>query len=218
MNLTTDGTTTGGITSAIPCARFSPAAERNKHAILQAIQSLLPASGRALEIASGTGQHVAWFATHLPQWQWQPTDATSEGFADIKAHTAGLRNVQPPRALDVLATPWLDTAARPFDAIYCANMIHISPWVTTAALMHGAAQWLTPGGSLFTYGPYFEDDVCTAEGNQSFDASLRMQNSDWGLRRREAVAQEAAKAGLGLAHRIAMPANNLLLVWTPTAA
>lgn len=182
------------------------------------MQSLLPASGRALEIASGTGQHVAWFATHLPEWQWQPTDATPAGFPDIKAHTAGLLNVQAPHVLDVLTTPWMDTTGSRFDAIYCANMIHISPWVTTTALMHGAAQWLAPGGSLFTYGPYVEDDVRTAEGNQSFDASLRMQNPDWGLRRREAVAQAAAKAGLGLAQRIALPANNLLLVWTLTAA
>ena len=194
-------------------ARFSPAADRNKHAILQALQSLLPPSGRALEIASGTGQHVAWFAGHLPQWHWQPTDATPEGFADITGHTAGLCNVQAPRVLDVLKTPWLDGATLRFDAIYCANMIHIAPWATTTALLQGAAQRLAPNGVLLTYGPYLEDGVPTSEGNLSFDASLRMQNPEWGLRKREAVAQEAAQAGFGLVQRIAMPANNVLLVW-----
>ena len=45
---------------------FSPSAERNKHPILEVLQTFLPAQGTALEIASGTGQHVVWLAQHLP--------------------------------------------------------------------------------------------------------------------------------------------------------
>ncbi len=200
-------------TRTMTTAHFSPAADRNKQPILEALQARLPASGKALEIASGTGQHVAWFAQHLPQWEWQPTDATREGFASIAAHTAGLRNVQAPCLLDVLNTPWMEDGRIQFDAVYCANMLHISPWATTAALMHGAAQVLAPGGVLLTYGPYLEDEVTTAEGNLHFDASLRTQNPAWGIRRRDAVEREAAKAGLKLVQRVALPANNLLLLW-----
>ena len=79
--------------------------------------------------------------------------------------------------------------------------------------MQGAARHLTPGGVLVTYGPYLEDGVPTSEGNLSFDQSLRMQDPAWGIRSREDVEQEAARVGLQLRARRAMPANNLLLVW-----
>ena len=202
---------------------FSSAADRNKQPILDVLRQLLPHQGHALEIASGTGQHVTWFATALPHWSWQPSDARLEALAAIAARVtqAGLHNVRPPLLLDVQAAHWwpddVQTSSPLFDLIYCANMLHISPWATCAALMQGAARHLTPAGLLVTYGPYLEDDVATSEGNLAFDKSLRAQNSAWGIRRREDVEQEARRAGLQLAARHAMPANNLLLVWTRAA-
>jgi hypothetical protein len=115
--------------------------------------------------------------------------------------------------LDVMSPVWLPEGTPAFDAIYCANMLHIAPWATCTALMQGCARHLAAGGRLVTYGPYLEDGVATAPGNLAFDQDLRARNPDWGLRRREDVEQEAAKAGLTLAQRFAMPANNLLLVW-----
>lgn len=194
---------------------FSPAADRNKQPILDVLREVLPDSGKALEIAAGTGQHVAWFAAALPQWTWQPTDAMPDSMDSISARITeqGLRNVRPPLVLDVMAPEWLPGDAQ-FDLIYCANMLHISPWATCAALMQGSARHLAPGGMLVTYGPYLEDGVPTSEGNLSFDQSLRAQDPTWGIRRREDVEQVAARAGLQLQARHAMPANNLLLVWT----
>jgi SAM-dependent methyltransferase len=198
----------------MPASRFSPAADRNKQPILDVLRGVLSEGGNALEIASGTGQHVAWFAAALPGWTWQPTDAMPVAMESISAHVAeqGLGNVRPPRVLDVMAPGWLPNDAQ-FDLIYCANMLHISPWATCAALMQGAARHLAPTGFLVTYGPYLEDGVPTSEGNLSFDQSLRAQDPAWGIRRREDVEQEAARAGLRLKARHAMPANNLLLVW-----
>jgi SAM-dependent methyltransferase len=201
---------------------FSGPAERNKQPILDVLRQVLPASGRALEIASGTGQHVAWFGAHLPQWNWQPTDLTAEWFDAITARIAQaqLGNVRPPRLLDVMAAHWLsaDAQGRPhFELIYCANMLHIAPWATCAALMLGADRHLAPGGRLVTYGPYLEDEVVTSQGNLAFDKSLRERDPSWGIRRREDVEQEARRAGLRLTQRFAMPANNLLLVWMRAA-
>ena len=198
----------------MPPTDYSLAAERNKHPILDVLRQALPAQGHALEIASGTGQHVAWFATHLPQWTWQPSDADARALCSIAAHTTGqgLANVHPPVQLDVMAPGWLPEPTL-FDLVYCANMLHISPWPTCAALMQGSARHLAADGVLVTYGPYLEADVPTAEGNLAFDQSLRMRNPAWGIRRREDVEQVAADAGLQLAARHAMPANNLLLVW-----
>ena len=193
---------------------FSAAADRNKRDILNVLREVLPVRGMALEIASGTGQHVAWFAAGLAQWTWQPTEAMPTALDSISAWVAeqGLRNVRAPRLLDVMASEWL-AGSEQFDLIYCANMLHISPWASCAALMQGSARHLAPGGVLMTYGPYLEGEVPTSEGNLAFDQSLRMQDAAWGIRRKEVVAQEAARAGLHLHTRYAMHANNLLLTW-----
>lgn len=194
---------------------FSPAAERNKRPILDVLCQVSPERGTALEIASGTGQHVAWFAAGLPRWTWQPTDAQPTALASIAAWVAqqGLMNVHPPIQLDVMSPNWLPPTAR-FDLIYCANMLHIAPWSACAALMRGSALHLTDGGCLVTYGPYIENSVATSPGNQLFDTSLQEQNPEWGIRRREDVELEADQAGLCLAQRHGLPSNNLLLVWT----
>lgn len=199
--------------------QHSPAAERNQGPILAQLRALLAPTGAALEIASGTGQHAAHFAAALPGWAWQPTDQHATHFASITgwAAQAGAANVLAPLRLDVLQSPWPSEGpafgATSLDLIYCANMLHIAPWACCAGLMQGAARHLAPGGRLVTYGPYLEDGVPTAPGNLAFDTSLRAQDARWGIRRVEDVAAVAGQAGLQLAARHAMPANNLLLVW-----
>ena len=202
--------------NTLPC---SAAAERNKQVILDRLCQLLPAQGSALEIASGTGQHVVFFAAALPQWIWQPSDYQTSALPVITARVAqqALANVRAPQQLDVMAQPWL-AAGTPaqtarFDLILCANMLHIAPWPTCSALMQGSARHLSPNGVLVTYGPYLEDEVTTAAGNLDFDRSLRAQDPAWGIRRRADVEIEASRARLMLAARHEMPANNLLLVW-----
>ncbi len=203
----------------IELAHSAPA-DRNKQPILEVLRQVLPAQGRALEIASGTGQHVVWFAAGLPQWSWLPSEAeatqaqtTALATISTRITQAGLTNVYAPILLDVMTPPWLDQGTE-FDAIYCANMLHISPWATCSALMQGSVRHLAPGGVLITYGPYIEDEVSTSSGNRDFDQSLRERNPAWGIRRREDVEHEALHAGLRLSQRHAMPANNLLLVWS----
>ncbi len=93
------------------------------------------------------------------------------------------------------------------------NMVHISPWTATEGLMTGAGRLLPPGGILVLYGPYLEADLPTAPSNLAFDLSLKRRNPAWGLRRLDEVAALAAQHGLVLAERIAMPANNLVLVF-----
>lgn len=196
---------------------FSTAAERNKQPILDALRELLDERGAALEIASGTGQHAVWFAAALEEWVWQPTDADARALPAIASRIAqsGLRNLRPPVLLDVMSTPWPAADApfvERFDAVFCANMLHIAPPATCAALMQGAARHLKPDGVLITYGPYLEDGP-VAPSNEAFDRSLRARDSAWGIRRLDEVVREAARAGLTLCARRPMPANNLLLVF-----
>ena len=191
---------------------YSPAAERNKEPILTVLARVLPARAAVLEIASGTGQHAAHFAAAQAGWDWQPTDVDARSFAAIAAHASGVANVRPALPLDVLSVPWPAAIGR-FDAVYCANMIHIAPWATCAALMRGAADHLVDAGVLILYGPYLVDGEPTAPGNLAFDLDLRRRDASWGLRRLDAVVGEAARAGLAFEERIAMPANNLMLVF-----
>jgi hypothetical protein len=194
----------------------SPAADRNKAPILEQLQRVLPASGVALEVASGSGQHVAHFAAAFSGWCWQPTDVDARSPASIDAWCAGLTNVRPALRLDVLDEASVAALAaalpEPVDAVYCANMLHISPWATCAALMQLAARHLAPQGLLVLYGPYLEADVITSPGNLAFDADLRERDPSWGIRQLADVLAQAAQVGLHLRERVAMPANNLLLV------
>jgi SAM-dependent methyltransferase len=191
---------------------FSPAADRNRGPILEVLDDWLPAQAAVLEIASGTGQHAAHCAAARPRWHWQPTEAEPAALPAIAARCAGLPNVAAPLPLDVLAGPW---PARPggWQAVYCANLIHIAPWPVTVALLQGAARVLAPDGQLVLYGPYRVDGEPLAPGNLAFDADLRRRNPAWGLRRLAEVQAVAAAAGLQLTTRADMPANNLMLGW-----
>jgi hypothetical protein len=198
-------------------ALSSPAVARNRDPILQVLRPRLPESGRVLEIAAGSGEHAVYLATHLPQLSWQPTDPDEGALASIQAwrETAGLSNLLAPLRLDA-ADPdgWpVDQA----DAIVCINMIHISPWAATKGLMAGAARLLPEGGLLYTYGPYLEEDLETAASNLAFDDSLKSRNPAWGLRPLSEVAALAGEHGLVLEERIAMPANNLSLLFRRAA-
>ena len=198
------------MTAADP-RRFAPATERNREPIAQVLGGVLPARGRVLEVASGTGEHVVHFARAFPDIVWQPSDPDPGALASIAAWKAeaGLGNVLEPIRLDA-AGPWPALEA---DEILCINMVHISPWAATEGLMRGAAAVLKPGAPLILYGPYRRAGVPTAPSNEAFDASLRARDPEWGLRTVEAVAAEALAQGLELERLVEMPANNLTLAF-----
>ena len=191
----------------------SAAAERNKDPILTVLESVLPASGSVLEIASGTGQHICFFAGALPGIRWQPTepDGDSRDAIVIRLREAGLGNVAQPIALDVEEPHW--PVHERYDAVLCINMIHISPWRATHALFRGAARLLDSRGLLILYGPYLENGTAV-QSNLDFDASLRRRNPEWGLRDLEEVTRVAAGHGFARQQIVRMPANNLTVVFT----
>lgn len=191
---------------------FSPAADRNKTAILPILADVWPTQARILEIASGTGQHAQYFAQARPQWLWHPTDADPRSVGIVRRRCVALLNVAEPRHLDLLTAS--EGAYLPrFDGMYCANLLHISPWACCAALMVRAKRSLVPGAALVVYGPFVEDDVTLAPSNKAFDIDLRARNPEWGLRQLSAVRQVALAAGLLFEQRLPMPANNLMLIW-----
>jgi SAM-dependent methyltransferase len=201
------------MTETGPDARLSaPSALRNRDPILAVLQGVLPAAGTVLEIASGTGQHSAYFAPHFPALAWQPTERDAASLPSIAAWAAasGAANIRPPRVLDVAEPDW---GVDGVTAILCLNMIHIAPWSAAEALLAGAGRVLTTGGLLYLYGPFKRGGRHTAPSNAAFDADLRRRDPAWGVRDLDDVARAAAAHGLALAEIVEMPANNLSVVF-----
>lgn len=190
----------------------APATERNRDPIAAVLRDVLPASGMVLEVASGTGEHAAYFARLFPNLLWQPSDPDPDAIASIAAWRAeaGCGNLREPVVLDAASGHWpIDHA----DAILCINMVHISPWAATLGLIHGASRLLALGAPLILYGPYRRAEVPTAPSNEAFDFSLRSRNPDWGLRALEDVQAEAEAKDLRFEDLVEMPANNLSLIF-----
>lgn len=190
--------------------RHAPATERNRDAIASVLATALPDNGTVLEIASGTGEHVAHFAARFPALSFQPSDPDVDARASIAAWCADLSNVHAPLALDAAADHWPVVHA---DAILCINMVHISPWAATLGLMAGAGRLLPAGAPLILYGAYREQGVETASSNEAFEQWLKQKSPEFGLRYVEDVAEAASQHGLTLQRRVEMPANNLMLIF-----
>jgi SAM-dependent methyltransferase len=203
---------------ALPLPRgalTAPAVARNREPILAVLRRVLPERGLVLEIASGSGEHAFYFAAALPRLTWQPTDPDPEARESIAAYRAAMElpNVLPPLALDAAASRWPVTQADAIIAILAINMIHIAPWAAAEGLIAGAERLLPEGGVLFLYGPFREHGQHTAPSNAGFDESLRARNREWGVRDLDEVTALAGRHGLALEERVAMPANNLSVVF-----
>jgi hypothetical protein len=188
-----------------------PATRRNRDPILEVLRRVLVGREHVLELASGSGQHAAYFSAALPESRWTPTDPEPEHRASISAWCADHPNVADPLDLDVGVVPWAVPAS--VDAIVCANLIHIAPWEICLALLQGASVVLSPEQPLVLYGPFAQGGHHSAPSNAAFDQSLKDRDSRWGVRDLDVVRERAAEHGLHLEEQVEMPANNLSVVF-----
>uniref|UniRef100_A0A3Q3W670 Methyltransferase-like 26 n=1 Tax=Mola mola TaxID=94237 RepID=A0A3Q3W670_MOLML len=194
------------------------AAERNKEPILAVLRGSVSAERplQALEISSGTGQHVTHFAKALRNIIWQPSEYDHQSLTSIEAYRAHyqLRNVKPAIHLDA-SLPYQYWGVEPesLDLVVNINMIHISPFPCTEGLFRGAGAVLKPQGLLLTYGPYAVNGQITPQSNVDFDHSLRQRNPEWGLRDISLLSSIAQQNGLFLERIMDMPANNKCLLF-----
>lgn len=193
--------------------RHAPATARNREVILTFLQRHLPSQGNVLEVASGTGEHILYFAqASSPDLIFQPTDpdATARASIDAWVASSGVSNVRRAIELDATGEVWPVTSS---DAVLCINMVHIAPWAATEGLVRGAARILPTGGMLYLYGPYRLGGRHTASSNEAFDTDLRRQNPAWGVRDVEAVVALATTYGFRSPLIEQMPANNVSLLF-----
>ncbi len=193
----------------------APTFHRNHDPIWSAIGSwLTQQDGDALEIGSGTGQHIVAFARKAPRLTWWPSDILDAHLRSIEAWSAeaALRNLRKPQILDLTEAAWQPSGPEgALAAIICINVLHIAPWRVSENLLSGAARLLRPGGRLFVYGPFMRDGLHTAPSNASFDESLRAKNPEWGVRDMAELSALAVRHGLSAIHAELMPANNFVL-------
>jgi len=202
-----------GILIMTASKRYSEACERNSEPILQVLRDAFAACSRVLEIGSGTGQHAVYFGARLPHLIWQTSDLP-ENHPSILAwqKEAGSPNVLPPLALDV-RQPWEQWPRARFDAVFTANTLHIMSWPAVEAMFAGIGRVLQDTGVLCIYGPFNYGGAYTSDSNARFNAALRAESAQMGIRDVEQVLQLAQEQGLALLADHAMPANNRLLVW-----
>ena len=198
--------------------RQAAATARNRDAILEILKNHLTASGTILELGSGSGEHAVYMAPHLPSYDWQPSDFDPDNHASIDAwrESEAVDNLLPAMHLDILESRWpveMLAPAKAITAILAINIIHISPWEVTQALINGADRLLSPGGTLYFYGPYRVGGEHTADSNVQFDAWLKERDPSWGVRQLEDVSDIAHSFGFSKAEVTPMPANNFSLVF-----
>ena len=190
----------------------SPAAARNAGPIGDVLADWLPDSGRVLEIASGSGEHAVALSKRFPGVEWQPTDPDSAALGSIATwrEEEGAPNLLAPLRLDVCERPWPVTRA---DAVLAINLVHISPWEASLALLAGAAELLPAGGPLILYGPWRVPGEPLARSNHDFEAQLKARDPRFGIRNVATFAAAAREAGFTLDRQRAMPAKNRMLLF-----
>jgi len=197
-------------------AGFSDACERNKGVILDVLKNACSDCESVLEVGSGTGQHVVYFARSLPAIHWQPAD-TAQYLPGLQARlqSEAPNNVASAVELDVRMTPW---PVGQYDGVFSANTLHYMGTDCVEAFFRGVGAALRPGGVLVVYGPFRYDDQFTSDSNARFDKYLRESDPVRGIRDFEWVNKLAAAQQLTLVRDVTMPANNQTLVWSKATA
>jgi len=189
---------------------YTEACERNKAPILDALRPRLPPRGHVLEIGSGSGQHVVYFAPHFGCLSWQPSErAELLPGLNARIRLEGGANVLHALELDVRGA-WPD---REYAAAYSANTAHIMGWPEVCAMFSGVGQRLVPGGVFCLYGPFNVGGKYTAPSNSAFDQQLQARDPAMGLRDTDALDSLARQHQMELEERVPLPANNQLLLF-----
>ncbi|XP_053195209.1 methyltransferase-like 26 B isoform X1 [Scomber japonicus] len=197
---------------------LSPQAERNWEDLCTVLEDVLDDQSHrqlfALELGSGTGQHVIRFAQKLPFVTWQPSDIKEESRESIKAYIAAInaKTVLQPVHLDA-REPWEKWAGIPHnscDLIIAINLLQYSSFKTAEGVFSGAGQILRSNALLITYGVYAINGTIIPSCNELLDAELRNLNPDWGLPDIDVLRQLAYGNGMRLER---MVSHTLFTVW-----
>jgi SAM-dependent methyltransferase len=193
------------------------AGKRNRDPILNVFKELFPPTGDVLELASGSGAHINYFAPYFKEHQFQPSDYDTDVFETIKNFRAeqGNTNVADPIKID-LAKPetWPDPGVKLYDVVFVINLFQVAPLSIIDGIAQIAARVLKPSGFLAIYGPFKVDAKYTTLSNEAFDKEILAANvPEWGLKDVRELEKAANKYGINLKQQLDLPANNFILVF-----
>jgi AraC-like DNA-binding protein len=192
---------------------------RNREPILGVLKEKLPKDpGRVLEMASGSGMHINYFAPHFEHLRFHPSDKDQSVFDNIKQLSIdhGNDNIADPVHLDLTdPTTWFNPGMpKSFSAIFCINIFQVAPISIADGMMECASHLLDDNGFLLIYGPFQIEGEFTTDSNKEFHDTLSSAGvSEWGLKDIADLKKAAEKHGLELKERIDMPSNNFSLIF-----
>jgi SAM-dependent methyltransferase len=162
---------------------FAPSAERNCETIINLTKRIAPKSGKALEIASGTGQHIVKLALSLPHLSWSPSEVQEERLESISAWIEGekMQNIKPPLYLDATETGWAKTLTQ-YDFILLVNLLHLISRDETEILIVEISKALKTNGIALIYGPFMREGQLTSAGDKNFHYSLVQNDLEIGYK------------------------------------
>ncbi len=192
---------------------YSPAAERNLVQIVELVRCYSPISGNALEIASGTGQHIIELAAAVPDLVWQPSDIDEARLNSItlRGLKKPLPNLLPPIKLDVTDKGWSALCPNQ-DFILLVNLLHLVSESEVKAIISGISESLVQGGRCAIYGPFMRNSAFTSSGDKAFHQSLIEADPDIGYKDNTWMLNLFRQHKLKAIKILEMPANNLAFV------
>ncbi len=192
---------------------YAASAVRNADPIIKLVKKTAIKSGDALEIASGTGQHIVKLAYALPHLNWQPTDVDEARIRSIHCwrNDQHLTNLKPPCLLDATAEGW---AAEHHcqDLILIVNLLHLISTEETKILVKEMSNALASNGLSIIYGPFMRSGKLVSKNDMGFHYSLINTNPDLGYKNDIDMLNLFSKAGLVHLSTEKMPANNLAFI------
>lgn len=196
------------------------AGSRNREPILGVLKEKLPKEpGMVMELASGSGMHINYFAPHFKHLHFHPTDKDEEVFDNIKKMSVdhGNDNIADPQHLDLTKPEtWFNPdKAGSIAAMFCINIFQVAPISIADGMMECASHLLKDDGFLLIYGPFQVEGGFTTDSNKDFHGMLSSAGvSEWGLKDIADLKKAAANHGMDLSEQIDMPANNFSLIFT----
>ena len=191
----------------------SPAAERNLNQIIDLVCRYSPKSGNALEIASGTGQHIIELAAAVPGLVWQPSDIDETRLNSIASRSRAkqLPNLKSPIRLDATDKGWSALCPNQ-DFILLVNLLHLVSESEAKAIISGISQSLVQGGRCVIYGPFMRGGTLSSSGDKAFHQSLIEADPDIGYKDDAWMLDLFQQRKLETVKIVEMPANNLTFV------
>ena len=191
----------------------APSAVRNAEPIVELVRKTAIKSGNALEIASGTGQHVVKLASALPHLNWQPSDVDEARIKSIRcwSNDQHLTNLKPPCLLDATTEGWA-TEHHGQDFILLVNLLHLISTKETKILVKEMSKALASNGLSIIYGPFMRSGKLISKNDMEFHRSLINADPDLGYKNDVDMLNLFGEEGLVHLSTEKMPANNLAFI------